>query len=341
MRELSVCSTRTDRSLVRFGKDCRREICSLPGEMFFVIDENAERCHPAFAAEIRSRGTVFSVPSGERYKTLETFCALVNRLAEAGLTRSDALVGIGGGVVTDLAGFAASSYLRGIRYLSVPTTLLGMVDAAIGGKCGVDLPAGKNLVGAFYQPEAVYADPAFLDTLPEEEVKNGIGEILKYAVIADAGIFGLCEDFDRNREEIVLRCMEIKCRIVSEDERESGRRMLLNFGHTIGHAIETVGNFDTYSHGRAVATGMVYESRFLAARGLVSEADCRTIERRVRAFGLWIDRKFVPEEIERAMLHDKKRRGDVLKFSGFSEIGKGVVYSFPLDSVRRTLEEIL
>lgn len=328
-------------STVRCAPGCREDLAALPGDKFFVVDENVAALYPEFLARLAELGRVRLLAAGEHSKNFAELVALVNELAAARLTRADAVVAVGGGVTTDLAGFAAAVYLRGVRYVSVPTTLLAMVDAAIGGKCGVDLAAGKNLAGAFYQPERVLVDSDFLRTLPEAEVGSGLGEIIKYAVIADRGLLALLEDFAAHRGEIIERCIRIKCDIVAADEREAGTRMLLNFGHTVGHAIEKLGGFSRYSHGRAVATGMIVESDLLAELGLVSRADAELVRRTVEKFSLRIADSFSAEDLYEGLLGDKKRRGDELKFSGFSRIGEGKIYSFPLELVRATLAKVV
>ena len=194
---------------------------------------------------------VFSIPDGEAAKTLSTIEQLCRAFASWGLTRGDTVVGVGGGVVTDVAGFAAASYHRGLPVVHVATTLLAQIDAAIGGKTGVNLPEGKNLVGAFWQPVAVLCDTSTLDTLPAREMRCGLGEMAKYHFLGGEDLADLAF------EQRVARCVEIKAEVVAADEREAGRRAVLNYGHTLGHAIETTGRYDL-RHGEAVAIGLVY-----------------------------------------------------------------------------------
>ncbi len=205
---------------------------------------------------------MLEIPDGEAHKTLATVGALCSEFARAGLTRSDCVVALGGGVVTDVAGFAAASYHRGIAVVHVPTTLLGQIDAAIGGKTGVNLPEGKNLVGAFWQPKAVVCDLETLESLPERERRCGLGELAKYHWLGG----GRLDELDL--EERVARCVEIKAEVVGDDERESGRRALLNYGHTLAHALEIEGRHDL-RHGEAVAIGLVFAARLARRLGRV------------------------------------------------------------------------
>ena len=205
---------------------------------------------------------VFITDNGEHIKTLGAVEDLCREFAQWGLTRRDAVVAVGGGAVTDLGGFAAAVYHRGIRVVFVSTTLLGQIDASVGGKTGVNLPEGKNLVGAFWQPTAVLCDTEALDTLPPEEMRSGLGEMAKYHFIADADLDSL------NLPERIVRCVEIKAEVVAADERESGRRAVLNYGHTLAHALEAHGQYDL-RHGEAVAVGLVYAAELAHRTGRI------------------------------------------------------------------------
>ncbi len=205
---------------------------------------------------------VFITDNGEHIKTLGAVEDLCREFAQWGLTRRDAVVAVGGGAVTDLGGFAAAVYHRGIRVVFVSTTLLGQIDASVGGKTGVNLPEGKNLVGAFWQPTAVLCDTEALDTLPPEEMRSGLGEMAKYHFIADADLDSL------NLPERIARCVEIKAEVVAADERESGRRAVLNYGHTLAHALEAHGQYDL-RHGEAVAVGLVYAAELAHRTGRI------------------------------------------------------------------------
>ena len=223
--------------------------------------------------------SVFTVVDGEEAKSLAEVERLCRELSQAGFTRSDVIVAVGGGVVTDLAGFVAAVYLRGIRYVSVPTTLLAQVDAAIGGKTGVNLPEGKNLIGAFWQPEAVLCDTETLATLPARELRSGRGELAKYHFLTG-------EDLDAlDTDARVAAAVRIKAEVVTADEREGGRRAVLNYGHTLAHAIETAGRYDL-RHGEAVAVGLVYAAEVAMRLGRIDSERVAAHRRVVTGYGL-------------------------------------------------------
>ena len=232
-----------------------------------VTDSNVDRLYgDAIVRQIEETGLQVErivFPAGEKSKTLETYAELVRGFAALGLTRTDFAIALGGGVVGDLTGFAAATYMRGIGFVQIPTTLLAMVDSSIGGKTGVDIPEGKNLVGAFHLPKRIIRNVGFLESLPEKEMKNGLAEMIKTAVLFDEELFHRLEDIARldplecleNLEPLVERCAQLKQKIVDEDFREGGRRKLLNLGHTFGHAIEAASEF-RLGHGECVAIGM-------------------------------------------------------------------------------------
>jgi 3-dehydroquinate synthase len=229
----------------------------------------------------------------ESSKRLATVEGIARRLVHAGADRRAILIAVGGGVVGDVAGFAAASYLRGVRLVHVPTTVLAQVDSAIGGKTGVDLPEGKNLVGAFYPPKLVLTDPAFLSTLPHREYRSGLYEVIKYGVIADAQLFNYLEhqmDAILRRDptalgQIIARSVAIKARIVSADERESGVRQILNFGHTLGHALETATGYRRFLHGEAIGWGMIAATLLAVAQGHLVDREAARIIRLVASVG--------------------------------------------------------
>jgi 3-dehydroquinate synthase len=270
-------------------------------------------------------------PHGEASKSLHSVADLAGRLASLGIDRQDALIALGGGVTGDLAGFLAATYMRGIPYVQVPTTLLAQVDSSVGGKTGVDIIEGKNLIGVFHQPRAVYVDIAVLRTLPREELLGGLAEVIKYGVIRDGAFF----DFLENHRQAILdlqpevithtisTCCRIKAEVVAEDEREGGMRRILNYGHTIGHAVEGASDF-TIIHGLAVAIGMVAAARLAVAQGLLSEPDKERIVTLLKAYGLPVA---VPgalsrTRIKRYLLTDKKAVGGRLHFVLPTTIGR-------------------
>ncbi|MFQ6131863.1 MAG: 3-dehydroquinate synthase [Armatimonadota bacterium] len=262
------------------------------------------------------RASLVVVPPGERSKTLGQTRKLYDRLLEAGIDRSGFVAALGGGVVGDLAGFAAATYMRGIDFVQLPTTLLAQVDASVGGKVAVDLPQGKNLVGAFWQPRAVLADVATLRTLPRRELRGGLAEVVRHAVIADPELFRLLEEQAEavlaadlgHLTEIVRRSCLVKAGIVAQDERESGLRALLNLGHTIGHALEQVYSYRTLRHGEAVSLGMVAEGRLAVRRGMFAEEDLSRLVRLLERLGLPVGlAELDAAAVGRACLVDKKR----------------------------------
>jgi 3-dehydroquinate synthase len=276
------------------------------------------------------------VEAGETSKSLSRLETLCRELARAGLDRSALLVAVGGGVLTDLAGFAAAVFLRGIDWIAVPTTLQGQLDAAIGGKTGVNLPEGKNLVGAFHQPLAVLADPLALATLPADELRSGLAEAVKCGVIGDPDLFALLERtaggiiaeprdaLPGALEEIVFRSARLKAEVVSSDERETGRRAILNFGHTVGHAVEAAAGYGTYRHGEAVSLGMIAAGRLGVARTGFAPSDAARVERLLLALGLAARLKAPLDRaaLRQAMARDKKHVGGELRFVLPEAIGR-------------------
>ena len=259
---------------------------------------------------------VFRIGDGETAKSLSTVEELCSAFAGWGLTRADVVVGVGGGVVTDVAGFAAASYHRGLPVVHVATTLLAQIDAAIGGKTGVNLPEGKNLVGAFWQPAAVLCDTTVLETLPEREMACGLGEMAKYHFLGgddlgggDLGGGGTAADDGPGLtlEQRVARCVQIKAEVVAADEREAGRRAVLNYGHTLGHALETTGRYDL-RHGEAVAIGLVYAAELARSLGRIDDERVAEHRRVVDGYGLSgsLPAGADPDELMAAMGRDKK-----------------------------------
>ena len=255
----------------------------------------------------------FVFPAGEASKNLETYGALLNALCEGGFSRSDTVAALGGGVVGDLAGFAAATYQRGMGLIQLPTSLLAAVDSSVGGKTAVDLTAGKNQAGAFYQPQAVLCDVDTLATLPAAEYRNGCAEIVKYAMIADAALFDRLEgaSVSANYEAVIARCVEIKRDFVEADEHDTGRRMMLNFGHSFGHAIETLSGYAT-PHGQAVAMGMAAITRAAAQKGDCDAAVAERLTALLMRIGLPTALPCPADTMARVMLTDKKNAGDSL-----------------------------
>jgi 3-dehydroquinate synthase len=280
------------------------------------------------AAAFGARAKLFAIPAGEAAKTRETWGAVTDAMLAAGFARDTTVLAVGGGMVGDLAGFVAATYMRGVPFVQVPTTLLAMIDASIGGKTGVDTAAGKNLVGAFHQPSLVIADPRTLVTLAANHFRAGLAEALKHGVIASPSYFALiaaARDSTARDEaaltELVAESVRIKASVVARDERESGMRKVLNFGHTLGHAIETVSNY-TLLHGEAVAIGMVLEGRLAERIGLAESGTAEAIREALRGIGLptslpSLDR----DDILRATRADKKARAGRVEYALPTRVG--------------------
>lgn len=290
------------------------------------------------------------VPPGEASKSLDELSRLYAAFAEARLDRKSAVLVLGGGVAGDLGGFAAATYLRGLPFVQVPTTLLAQVDSSVGGKTGIDLPTGKNLVGAFHQPSLVVVDLDTLATLPEREFVAGLAEVIKYGVIADAELFQYLEEqrtaiLARSPEaltHIIARSCEIKAQVVGADERESGLRAILNYGHTVGHSIEAVAGFGVYAHGEAIAIGMVAAGELSARRTGLDQETAARIRRLLVEYGLPVrlNAPLPQAELLQAMQLDKKTVGGELRFVLAREIGSVVTQPVPEEAVRTVLGEI-
>jgi len=272
-------------------------------------------------------------PHGEASKTVETFLSIINFLGDEKLSRADIVVALGGGVVGDIAGFAAASFMRGVHFVQIPTTLLAAVDSSVGGKTAVNLPIGKNLLGAFYQPDLVLCDTSLLSTLATEVFRDGCAEIIKYGVIADSAFFeSLQTPIHTQFEDVIARCVEIKRDIVAEDEFENGKRKLLNFGHTIGHAIELLSEY-RISHGHAVAAGMAIVTRASERMGICGPQCLRGVLQMLSFYKLPDSTTYEADSIARACLRDKKRAGDNLTMVFPVEIGKCVLKEIPISEL--------
>lgn len=296
------------------------------------------RVGPLYAARVAAAlgataDATFTMPAGEQHKTRDVWAALTDEMLARGFGRDSVVIALGGGVVGDVGGFVAATYMRGVPVVQVPTTLLAMVDASVGGKTGVDTPAGKNLVGAFHAPAAVVIDPEVLRTLPADHLRAGFAEVVKHGVIADAQYFEQASAFAEHwpitggqaldeLTAIIRRSVEIKAAIVARDEREAGLRRVLNFGHTIAHAIEAATDFATL-HGQAVAIGLVAEARLAERIGVAAGGTARVIERTCRAAGLPTSMPPIPlETIIRYTRADKKARAGRVEYALPKRIGE-------------------
>jgi 3-dehydroquinate synthase len=321
--------------LAGLGEACAR--LKLGSRGAIISDRNVARHYGRAAQKTLEKAgfqTVsITVPAGERAKSLGTVQACYDQLAGHRLERNSFVVALGGGVVGDLAGFVAATYLRGVAFVQVPTTLLAQVDSSVGGKVGVNLKAGKNLVGSFYQPRLVWCDLDTLATLPLREFRAGLAEVIKYGIIYDAPLFDRLErDMPRllAREpktlaSVITRCCEIKATVVGQDETESGLRVILNFGHTIGHALEAISHYGKYLHGEAISIGQVAAAR-LSARVLgLPASDVNRITKLLHRAGLPTEVKLTApqrQKLSAAMKLDKKVSGGEIKFVLARKIGK-------------------
>ena len=281
----------------------------------------------------------FTFPAGESSKNAETYLSLLNFLAENHFTRTDCIIALGGGVVGDLAGFAAATFLRGIPYIQVPTTLLAAVDSSVGGKTAIDLDAGKNLAGAFCQPRLVLCDTDTLDTLPEHIFRDGCAEVIKYGVLYDPALFDHLTDkgLAFERENVIARCVELKRDVVMEDEFDTGARMKLNLGHTIGHGVEAQSHFEI-SHGKAVAIGMAIVATAAVKNSICSPETAERIISTINTFGLPTQTQFDADSLFHSALSDKKRSGGTVNLIVPVEIGNCLIYPMNVTNLKSFIE---
>ncbi|MCC7300133.1 MAG: 3-dehydroquinate synthase [Verrucomicrobia bacterium] len=310
--------------LTSLGESCKA--VGLKGRCLVVTDENVA---PLYGSQVFQslekagfKPVLEILPAGETTKSQAQLMNLYSKAAAHGLDRKCFMVALGGGVIGDLTGFAAASWLRGICFVQVPTSLLAMVDSSVGGKTGINIPQGKNLVGAFHQPELVLMDIDTLKTLPPRELAAGMAEVVKYGVIWDSELFRKLEQDSLVDAGLIARCCEIKAEVVGKDERESGLRGILNFGHTAAHAIENVAGYGEFLHGEAVAIGMVYAARLSVALKGLSEEESARIEKVLTQLSLPVGVAGLEwKDIRAAMAVDKKTVGGLPKFVLADRIG--------------------
>jgi 3-dehydroquinate synthase len=316
----------------------------VPERVQVISETNVTRHHGRLWEERGFSPLVFE--AGEASKHLGTVQALYDGLLERGAARDCTILGFGGGVVGDTAGFVASSFLRGVGFVQVPTSLLAMVDASVGGKTGVNLPQGKNLVGAFYHPQAVWIDPDVLKTLPAREFRSGLAEVIKYGLLSDPVLLTSAALQKEQVEDMIARSLKVKAELVSEDPNERGKRAYLNLGHTFGHGIELLSEYG-WSHGEAVAVGMVMACRLSVRLGWLSQGDVRALEQLLETVGLPTRLKEVlrPGEASRlweAMQTDKKKKGGALRFVLLQAPQRPVVTAeAPMSLVLEAIEDVL
>ncbi len=322
----------------KISKDLKTQ--EIGNRYLVVTDTNvADLIGNDFIESLRAEGLqcdLFVIPAGEESKRWETVLRISDRMTTLGLDRGSAVIALGGGVVGDIAGFSAAIYMRGIPYIQVPTTLLAQIDSSVGGKTGIDTEHGKNLLGAFHQPARVYIDPDLLNTLPEAEIKNGLAEMIKYAVIKDPELF---ETLENSRDQVmrlemslitslIARCCEIKGEVVEQDEKEGGLRRILNFGHTVGHGIEAASDF-AIPHGAAVSIGMAAAAKLSRIEGFISEDVEQKIVDLLRLYRLPVE---IPSSIKwntvfHHMKSDKKFVGGIPFFVLVKRIGEVFVFN--------------
>lgn len=328
--------------LARAGDLCK-EALPRARKLALVTDTNVA---PLYAEQVKvSLECVgFSVqvtvlPAGEHTKCADNLSLLWEQFMAFGLTRTDAVVALGGGVIGDLAGFAAATVLRGVDFVQIPTTLLAQVDSSVGGKVAIDLKAGKNLAGAFWQPRLVLMDPEVLNTLDDKTFSDGMAEVIKYGCIRDAEFFSFLEQHASRSEimeaieHVLYTCCNLKQEVVVDDERDTGVRMLLNFGHTLGHAYELAGNYEVWTHGQAVAAGMVKAARLGQALGVTPEGMDQRISALLERFSLPVSINCTHEQYADAVGLDKKGSGSDISLILLEDMGCAVVRKMPKEEV--------
>ncbi|HEY5535521.1 MAG TPA: 3-dehydroquinate synthase [Ignavibacteria bacterium] len=288
------------------------------------------------------------VKAGEESKSFETLLEVYDKLLDFKINRGDIIIALGGGVVGDMAGFAASTFLRGIPIVQIPTTLLAQVDSSVGGKVAVDLPRGKNLVGSFYMPKAVFIDPLLLGTLSDRFLNDGMGEVIKYGAIKDSELFNKLMKYENKEallkeiDQIIYTCCSIKAAIVEVDEKDTGERMLLNYGHTIGHAIEQFYNFKKYSHGEAVAMGMYSITKLGEELGLSKAGTSTAIKDILVKYNLpWTLPKISSEDVIETISNDKKNIGESMNFILIKAIGNSFIEKINKTKINDYLKGVL
>lgn len=324
-----------------------RAVCPRAEKLYVVTDSNVGPLYSGTVLDSLEHAGferhLFVIPAGEESKNAGSLSELWEDMLDFGLTRTDAVVALGGGVVGDLAGFAAATVLRGVDFIQLPTTLLAQVDSSVGGKVAVDLEHGKNLAGAFWQPKLVLMDPDTLSTLDDKTFADGMAEVIKYGCIADGSFFNhLAAHPSRSAvmddiESVLYTCCDIKRQVVEEDELDTGRRMLLNFGHTIGHAYELAGRYRTWTHGQAVAAGMCAAAKLGVALHITPADAPARVERLCAAFGLPTAIPCGIQTYTAAITRDKKGAGTDISVILLEEIGRAVPYKMPKAQLVRLL----
>lgn len=304
-------------------------------KIFAVTDDNVDSFYGKKLESLLSGYEYKKVvlPHGETTKCTEYLNKLYSEMASFKMSRSDIVVAFGGGVIGDLVGFAAATFLRGIKFIQVPTTLLSQVDSSVGGKVAIDLPEGKNLVGSFYPPSRVIIDPSLLKTLPKRVFSDGMAEVIKYGCIRDAELVEkLGEDISDCLEDVICTCVNIKKQVVEKDEFDTGERMILNFGHTFGHVVEKLCNYTTYTHGEGVAIGMLRITRKSEEMGITEAGTADKLEELLKKYNLvFPDYTFDADMAYDVLTLDKKSSKNAISYVMISEIGKVIIKEIPKD----------
>ena len=309
-----------------FQKSFLKKLESYARQIVLITDDHIKKLYGDKFLEFLSNNSIeahlISIPPGESSKTRESKELIENQMLELGLGRDTLLLAMGGGVITDLAGFVAATYARGIPFISIPTTLLAMVDASIGGKTGVNTPFGKNLIGAFYEPDHLLMDMTFLDTLPKDTIRDGMAEVIKHALIKDKKLFSTLQK-DYTYQEVIEKSYQIKTQVVKEDAKEKSLRKILNFGHTIGHALESISNY-SITHGEAVAIGLLAESYLSFLLGFITEETYSQIEQLLNKFNfpMILPKAFSIDKMQDAFTYDKKTVNAKPQFVTLDSIGE-------------------
>jgi len=314
-----------------------------------ITDQNIQKEYGEFLEKqlnvSQCEWEIIAIPAGDSSKSFSTLAEIYKKLIEFQLTRDDVIVALGGGVIGDISGFTAATFLRGVDFIQIPTSLIGQVDSSIGGKNAINLPEGRNLVGTFYQPSYVYIDPDFVQTLSDAQLADGMAEIIKYACIADADLFQDLIRMSNNRnatliESIIYRCCLIKKQLIEQDEKDQGIRMLTNFGHTIGHGIENMYPRGTYGHGQAVSMGMQTITEHSERMGLTGINTSAMLKEILLGYGLPVT---LPDGIDKTLLaetamKDKKRRGNKMNLILLEKIGKGYIHPIEKSEIRNFID---
>ncbi len=331
---LDLNETSYDIVIERGSIERAKEYLNLNRRVLVVTDSGVPEIYAHTLAKQCKAPVICTVESGEASKSIEKFSELLQIMLENGFSRKDCVVAVGGGVVGDLSGFVASAYMRGVDFYNIPTTLLSQIDSSIGGKTAINFGGIKNIVGAFYQPKKVLIDPELLKTLPDRQISNGLAEAIKMALTSDKELFEIFKnkDINQNIDEIIIRSLAIKKSVVEQDEKESGIRRILNFGHTIGHGIESSVNMETLYHGECVALGLV---------PMCGEAIRPIVIDVLKKCNLYNRIDFDWSKIREVMFHDKKADGDIVSVTTVNEIGKYEIKTMKCSQVIELAEDCL